>query len=155
MMVLISGFVGVVEPVETSRSPVRAVTVTTEVISEPELVMNCLLPLRIHSPSRSSARGRVAPPSAPPAVRREADRRRRVARDQVGQPLVLLLVGAEGEDRVDPETDRRLEGDPHRLVHPADLLDGPAQAGEVAVRTAVLLGSGEAAQAQRDPRPPD
>ena len=40
-------------------------TVTSEVISEPELVMNCLLPLTIHSPSRSSALVLVAPASEP------------------------------------------------------------------------------------------
>jgi len=46
-------------------SPVRAVTVTTEVISVPELVMNALAPLRIHwSPSRT-ARVRGAPASEP------------------------------------------------------------------------------------------
>ncbi len=38
-----------------SRVPVRAVTVTSEVISLPELVMNCLAPLTTHSsPSRSA-----------------------------------------------------------------------------------------------------
>ena len=45
--------------------PSRAVTVTHEVMSEPELVMNCLAPLTTHSPSRSSARVRVAPASEP------------------------------------------------------------------------------------------
>ena len=70
------------------------------------------------------------------------------AGDQVGQPGLLLLVGAVGQDRVDAEPDRRLEGDAHRLVDPADLLDRDAQAGEVAVlaRAAVLLGRGEPEQ---------
>ena len=45
--------------------PVRAVTVTSEVISEPELVMNCLPPLITHSPSTSSALVLVAPASEP------------------------------------------------------------------------------------------
>ena len=45
--------------------PVRAVTVTTEVIDEPELVMKALAPLTTHSPSTSSARVRVAPASEP------------------------------------------------------------------------------------------
>ncbi len=45
--------------------PVRAVTVTTDVMSEPELVMNCFAPLTTHSPSTSSARVFVAPASEP------------------------------------------------------------------------------------------
>ena len=49
----------------SSRSPVRAVTVTQEVISEPELVMNCFAPLTTHSPSASTALVRVAPASEP------------------------------------------------------------------------------------------
>ena len=49
----------------SSRVPVRAVTVTTLVISEPELVMNCLAPLTTHSPPTSSALVRVAPASEP------------------------------------------------------------------------------------------
>src|SRR3954449_8197353 len=44
---------------------VRAVTVTSDVISDPELVMNCLAPLTTHSPSTSSARVLVAPASDP------------------------------------------------------------------------------------------
>ena len=48
-----------------SRSPVFAVTVTSEVIEEPELVMNCLAPLTTHSPSVSTALVFVAPASEP------------------------------------------------------------------------------------------
>ena len=63
MIVEISAFsMPVVELVET---PVRAVTVTTDVMSEPELVMNCLLPLTTHSPSTRSALVFVAPASEP------------------------------------------------------------------------------------------
>src|SRR3954452_19044803 len=51
--------------VPSSRVPVRAVTVTTEVISDPELVMNCLEPLITHASSTSSARVRVAAASDP------------------------------------------------------------------------------------------
>ena len=49
-----------------------------------------------------------------------------------------------------PEADAGLEGDAHRLVDAADLLDRHAQAGEVAVLAgaAVLLGSGEPEQAE-------
>ena len=45
--------------------PVFAVTVTRLVSSEPELVMNCLAPLTIHSPPTSSAFVFVAPASLP------------------------------------------------------------------------------------------
>ena len=49
----------------SSRCPVRAVTETRDVMSEPELVMNCLAPLTTHSPLSSSAFVRVAPASEP------------------------------------------------------------------------------------------
>ena len=58
MMALISG-----RPF--SRVPVRAVTVTTDVMSVPEFVMNALAPSTTHSSSTSSARVRVAPASEP------------------------------------------------------------------------------------------
>ena len=46
-------------------SPVRAVTVTTEVMSVPLFVMKALEPLTTHSPPSSRARVRVAPASEP------------------------------------------------------------------------------------------
>ena len=49
----------------SSRCPVTAVTVITEVIAVPELVMNCLLPLITQLPSTSSARVLVAEASDP------------------------------------------------------------------------------------------
>ena len=50
---------------EISPSPVRAVIVTHSVTSVPALVMKIFAPLTTHSPSRSSARVRVAPASEP------------------------------------------------------------------------------------------
>ena len=47
-------------------SPVTAVTVTSLVISVPELVMNCLLPLMTQCPSSRRAVVLVAPASVPP-----------------------------------------------------------------------------------------
>ena len=78
----------------------------------------------------------------------ETEARERASGDQVGQPGVLLLLGAEGEDRVDAEAHGRLEGDAQGLVDPADLLDRDAQAGEVAVLAgaAVLLRRGQTHQ---------
>ncbi len=46
-------------------SPVLAVTVTTEVMSVPELVMKALAPLTVQVPSASVARVLVAPASEP------------------------------------------------------------------------------------------
>src|SRR5665811_2411626 len=48
-----------------SLSPVRAVTVTSEVISLLEFVMNCFEPLTTQSPPSSTARVFVAPASDP------------------------------------------------------------------------------------------
>ncbi len=63
---------------EISSSPVRAVIVTQALMSVPAFVMKILEPLTTHSPSRSSARVRVAPASepAPGSVRPNAARRR-------------------------------------------------------------------------------
>ena len=47
------------------RAPVTAVTVTSEVMSVPELVMNCLAPLMIHSSPSCLAVVAVAPASEP------------------------------------------------------------------------------------------
>ena len=104
--------------------------------------MNCLLPLITHSPSTRSARVFVAPASDPEPGLGEPEPGQGVARRRrSGSQRLLLLVGAEGQDRVDAEPDGGLEGDGHRLVDPADLLDRHAEAGEVAVlaRAAVLL----------------
>ena len=130
----------------SSRVPVRAVTVTRLVMSEPELVMNCLAPLTTHSSPTSSALVRVAPASepAPGSVRPKPASASPAT--SAGQPALLLLGGAVGQDRVDAQADPGLQGDAHRLVDAAELLDRDAEAGEVAVvaGAAVLLGGGEA-----------
>ena len=108
--------------------------------------MNCLAPLTTHSPSTSSALVRVAPGVGAGPGLGEAEAGERSPATRSGSHVLLLLVGAVGEDRVDAEADRGLEGDAHRLVDAADLLDRDAEAGEVAVLAgaAVLLGRGEA-----------
>jgi hypothetical protein len=60
-----------------SLTPVIAVTVTTEVMSVPELVMKALEPLITHSSPSQRAVVRVAPASDPPpgSVRPKAPRR--------------------------------------------------------------------------------
>ena len=50
---------------EISFSPVLAVTVTSEVMSVPELVMNAFAPLIVQWSSSSTARVRLAPASEP------------------------------------------------------------------------------------------
>ncbi len=89
----------------SSFVPVRAVTVTTDVMSVPELVMNALAPLTTHSSPSRTARVRVAPASEPASgsVRPKPASAR--PGDEVGQEALLLLLGAEGEDRVDAEAD--------------------------------------------------
>ena len=94
--------------------------------------MNALAPLITHSPSSSTARVLVAPASEPASgsVRPKPASARPATRS--GSQLLLLLVGAEGQDRVDAEADAGLEGDADRLVDAAELLDRDAQRGEVA-----------------------
>ena len=127
----------------SSRVPVRAVTVTRLVIAEPELVMNCLAPLTTHSSPTQLGLGAGGAGVGAGARLGEAEAGERVARDEAGQPGVLLLVGAVGQERVDAQADAGLQGDAHRLVDAAELLDRDAEAGEVAVLAgaAVLLGA--------------
>ena len=111
----------------SSLVPVRAVTVTTDVMSVPELVMNALAPSTTHwSPSRV-ARVRVAPASEPASGLGQPERRERTARDEVGQEALLLLLAAVGEDRVDAEAHPGRQRDADRLVDAAELLDRDAR----------------------------
>ena len=90
--------------------------------------MNALAPLTTHSsPSQRRGCGSRRRRSRPSGLG-QAERRERPAGDEVGQPALLLLLGAEGEDRVDAEADAGLEGDADRLVDPAELLDRDARA---------------------------
>jgi hypothetical protein len=106
--------------------PVRAVTVTTEVRSLPELVMNALAPLTTHSsPSRTAGCGWHRRRNR----RRLGEAERASARPRRGrEEALLLLLAAVAEDRVDAEADTGAEGDPDRLVDPAELLDGDGPA---------------------------
>ena len=129
-----------------SSGPVRAVTVITEVMSLPEFVMNALAPSITHSSPTSSRAGPGPAGVGAGLGLGQAERGEPLAGHQVGQPGHALLLGAVREDRVDPEPDRGLERDAHRLVDPADLLDRHAQAGEVRAGPAVLLGHRQAEQ---------
>ena len=73
-----------------------------------------------------------------------------LAGGQPRQPLALLLLGAEAQDRHGAERDGGLERDRDRRVDPGELLDGDAQREVVAAHAAVLLGDRQAEQ----PEPP-
>ncbi len=134
--------------VPSSFEPVRAVTVTTEVRSVPELVMNALAPLTTHSLPVAHGLGARGPGVRPGTGLGQAEAGQGAAGDEVGQPALLLRVGAVAEDRVDAQADARREGDADRLVDPAELLDRDDEAHEVGVRPAVLLRRGEAEEAE-------
>ena len=137
----------------SSPVPVRAVTVTTEVIDGAGVGDERLGavddPLAVVE-HRLGARGtRVAA-----GIRLgEPETRERAAGDQVGQEALLLGLAAVGEDRVDAQAHPGRQRDADRLVDPAELLDRDAQAGERAAvggleRPAELLGHDQAEQAE-------
>ena len=64
------------------------------------------------------------------------------------QELGLLLVGAELGDGRDTQAHARRQRDTDRLVHPTQLFDGDAQAGEVTARSAVLRWGGDTEESQ-------
>src|SRR5690606_35336573 len=78
----------------------------------------------------------------------QAESGQRTPGHQVGQPALLLLVRAVGEDRRDADADGGLQSDAHGLVHPPDLLDRHTQPGQARFGSAVLLRSGEPEQAE-------
>jgi hypothetical protein len=67
---------------------------------------------------------------------------------EVGEPAQLLLLRAEGVDRVGAEANRGRERDAERLADDAELFDRDAQGGEVAAATAPLLTEHDAEQAK-------
>ena len=129
---------------ETSPSPVRAVIVTQEVMSVPAFVMKIFEPSITHSPSRSSARVCVAPASdpAPGSVSPKAASFRPDARS--GSHSLLLLLGAEEEDRHRAERRVRGDGDAHGGVDSRQLLDRDRVGDRVSARAAPLLRNGQA-----------
>ena len=126
--------------------PVTAVTVTSYVMSVPELVMNCLLPLITHSPSSSRAVVRVAPASepAPGSVSPKPASARPAVRS--GSHLLLLFLGTEAVDRHRAEADAGLQRDRHRLVDLAEFLERQRQREVVTAHAAVLLRERQAEQ---------
>ena len=133
---------------EISSSPVRAVIVTPRVMSVPAFVMKSFEPLTTHAPSRSSARrSRRARVGAGVGLG-QAERGELAPRREVGQPALLLLLGAEEEDRHRPEGRVRGDGDRDGRVDPRELLDRDRVREHVAARTSVLLWDRKAHQAE-------
>ena len=95
----------------SSLRPVTAVTVTRPVMSVPELVMKHLVPLITHSSVRRSRAVVRVRAGVRAAVRLgEAEGAEDLAGAQPGQPLALLLLRAEAEDRHGAEGDARPPG---------------------------------------------
>src|SRR5208283_2998112 len=119
-----------------SVTPVIASTVTREVISVPELVMNALLPSITHAPpvapSRFPSRARVRSPPGAGA--------------QVRQPAVALLAGPKQVQRHGAQADSRLQGDGHRGIDPGQFLEGQAEREGVAAHSAVGFRERQAEQ---------
>ncbi len=78
----------------------------------------------------------------------EPERPERSTGDQVGQPLVALVLGAEPEDRVGAETDAGRQGDAHRLIDATEFLDGDAERGEVATAASPPFGEHDPEQSE-------
>ena len=95
-----------------SPGPVRAVTVTKAVRSVPELVMKAFSPLTTHSPAavvEHRRRARAAGVAARLGLG-EAEAAEGAAGAEVGQPRLLLGLGAEAVDRVGAEAHARPRG---------------------------------------------
>ncbi len=94
---------------------------------------------------------RIAPAtSVPPPGSVSPNAAEPLARAERGQPLPLLLLGAEPVDRHDAEPDPGLERDGDRGVHPGEFLKREAEREVVAAHAAVLLGHRQPEQ----PHPP-
>ena len=123
-----------------------AVTVTSLVMSVPELVMNCLLPLMTQWPSSSFAVVLVAPASVPPPASVSPNAPSALPLAKQRQPLLLLLLVAEAVHRHRAERHAGLQRDGDALVDLAELLEREAQREVVAAHAAVLLGERQAEQ---------
>ena len=120
--------------------------VTHAVMSVPAFVMKIFEPSTTHSPSRSSARVRVAPASEPAFGLGEPERGEPLARREPRQPLLLLRLVAEEVDRHRAERRVRRDGDRDGRVDARQLLDRDRVRDGVGAGAAVLLGDRDAHQ---------
>jgi hypothetical protein len=102
--------------------------------------MKSFEPLITHDPSRSSAVVRVAPASEPACRLREAESGEAAPRGEVREPALLLLVGAEEQDRHRAERGVGRDGDRDGGVDACELLDRDGVGDRVSARAAVPLG---------------
>jgi hypothetical protein len=116
------------------------VIVTQAVMSVPALVMKIFVPLTIHSPSQLGGRAGCAGVGAGARLG-QAERRELSTGGELGQPLLLLLLGPEVEDRQRPQRVVRGDGDRDRGVDPRQLFDGDRVRDRVGAGAAVLLGN--------------
>ncbi len=114
----------------------------------PALVMNCFVPLIVHSPSASVARVRTLPASEPASGSVSPNAPRISPAVSLRHPLLLLLLGPEQVDRLRPERRVRAQRDRDRRVHAGELLDRDRVGQRVAPAAAVLLR-------ERDPHQPE
>ncbi len=119
-----------------------------EVIGVPELVMNDFVPSMTQCVAISPSPRPGGAGVATGVGLGETECTERATGDQVRQPALLLIVGAESEDRIRTETDAGGQRDAHRLVDSADLFDRDAERGEVAVATTPLGREHQAEQAE-------
>jgi hypothetical protein len=115
--------------------------------------MNAFEPLITQWPSSSRGAGGAGVRAA--AGLGQPERAQRLAGAQPRQPALLLLLGAEAVDGHGAQRDAGLQGDRDRGVDPRQLLERHAQREVVTARAAVLLGEGQAEQAQLPHLPHD
>ena len=105
--------------------------------------MNCLVPLitqTASSPSPSSTAVVSVPAASEPAFASVSPKPgERAPGEQVGEPALLLLLGAVPVDRHDAEPDPGLERDGDALVDARERLDGEAEVGVAAALARRLL----------------
>ena len=129
---------------EISSSPVRAVSVTPQVMSVPAFVMNIFEPFTTQlAVAQLGGRQRVARVGAGAGLG-QPEGCELAAGSEVGQPLALLLLAPEQVDRHRPERGVRRDGDRDGRVDPRQLLDRERIGDRVAAGAAVLLGDRQA-----------
>ena len=115
-------------------------------MSVPAFVMKIFVPLIVHSPSRQlGARARGGGVGSGSRLG-QAEGGQLLPGGEVGEPVPLLVLGAEEEDRHRPERAVRRDRDRDRRIDSRQLLDRDRVRDRVGAAAAVLLGNGHAHQ---------